>query len=152
MILGIWGDFKSAEMKELVQKQFGTLTKGTAPRPAIPAVDEEAMAASGVFLIEKTDVEQSFIRLGHSGGKQSDPDYYALVIMDDILGGGFSSRLFCSVRSDKGLAYSVGSSGCWHGRARHLPGFREHPARHYGSIHQRRQRGDRAHLPRGGDS
>jgi|LSQX01.3.fsa_nt_gb zinc protease len=120
MILGIWGDFKSAEMKELVQKQFGTLTKGTAPRPAIPAVDEEAMAASGVFLIEKTDVEQSFIRLGHSGGKQSDPDYYALVIMDDILGGGFSSRLFCSVRSDKGLAYSVGSS--W-GAGMDVPGI-----------------------------
>lgn len=109
MILGICGDFDSAAMKGELEKYFGSWAKGTAPRPTPPAQDLKAAATHGIFLVEKTDVEQSFIRMGHMGGKESDPDYYALILMNDILGGGLSSRLFCNVRSDKGLAYSVGS-------------------------------------------
>jgi predicted Zn-dependent peptidase len=53
---------------------------------------------------------QTSIRVGQLGIKQDNPDYFALSVMNDILGGGaFSSRLFQEVRTRKGLAYSVGS-------------------------------------------
>lgn len=109
MILGIVGDFDTAQMKEMLNRCFGSWEKGSAPRPVPPALDEEISKTGGIFLVEKTDVEQSFIRMGHLGGLQSDQDYYAMSLLNYILGGGFSSRLFCNVRSDKGLAYSVGS-------------------------------------------
>ena len=58
-------------------------------------------------MIRKDDVNQSNIYLGHIGGLRSDPDYFALIVMNRILGGGFTSRLFRNVRSREGLAYSV---------------------------------------------
>ena len=45
--------------------------------------------------------------MGHIGGLRSDPDYFALVLMNRILGSGFASRLFKDVGSRQGLAYSV---------------------------------------------
>jgi hypothetical protein len=60
-----------------------------------------------VNFIRKQDVNQSTILLGHIGGLLNNPDYFALEVMNSILSGGFSSRLFSRVRSDQGLAYSV---------------------------------------------
>ncbi|MHC4759427.1 MAG: M16 family metallopeptidase, partial [Planctomycetota bacterium] len=50
---------------------------------------------------------QTNIYLGHIGGLRNDPDYFALILMNRILGSGFTSRLFKNVRSRQGLAYSV---------------------------------------------
>jgi predicted Zn-dependent peptidase len=62
-------------------------------------------------MIAKEDVNQSRIRLGHAGVKRDIPDEHALLVMNDILGGGgFTSRIVRRVRSDEGLAYSAGSS------------------------------------------
>ena len=119
MILGVWGDFNIAVMKKQLADTLGQWEKGTATRPVVPDIDMKAAGTTGVYLVEKTDVEQSFIRMGHIGGLQSDPDYYALILLNDILGGGFSSRLFCHIRSDKGLAYHVGSG--W-GAGMDIPG------------------------------
>jgi zinc protease len=65
---------------------------------------------AGIYAINKDDVNQSTVYMGFIGGKRNDPDYYALTVMNVVLGGGFSSRLMNHVRSDQGLAYSVGSS------------------------------------------
>ena len=80
MILGVWGDFSAAEMKKLLAETLGQWKKGTAARPAVPGIDMKAAGTTGVYLVEKTDIEQSFIRMGHIGGLQSDPDYYALIL------------------------------------------------------------------------
>jgi predicted Zn-dependent peptidase len=62
-------------------------------------------------MIKKEDVNQSRIRVGHIGVKRGMPDEFALVVMNDILGGGgFTSRITRRVRSDEGLAYSTGSA------------------------------------------
>jgi zinc protease len=58
-------------------------------------------------MIRKEDVNQSNIYLGHIGGMRNNPDYFALILMNRILGSGFTSRLFKNVRSREGLAYSV---------------------------------------------
>jgi hypothetical protein len=63
-----------------------------------------------VYFVNKTDVNQSNILIGHLGGILRDKDYPALEVMNSILGGGFHSRLFQKVRSDLGLAYHASSS------------------------------------------
>ncbi|HET9321230.1 MAG TPA: insulinase family protein, partial [Bryobacteraceae bacterium] len=63
----------------------------------------------GVFLATKTDVTQTFFNVGHLGGELRDKDYPALEVASQILGGGFASRLFRSVRTEHGWAYNIGS-------------------------------------------
>ena len=77
--------------------------------PPFPPVT--AKPAPGVYLAPKQDVTQTSFALGHLGGVFKDPNFPALSVMSDILGGGFSGRLFKKVRTKLGLAYSV--SGGW---------------------------------------
>ena len=109
MILAVQGDFATAEMRAKIEKLFGGWNAKQEPVPAFPPVP--AKAAPGVYLATKTDVTQTNFALGHLGGELKDPNYPALSVMADILGGGFSSRLFKNVRTKLGLAYSV--SGGW---------------------------------------
>jgi zinc protease len=107
IMIGITGDFDSGEMLSLVKKYFGDWEKRDVELPAIPAV--KAKPKPGVFLIRK-DINQANIRFGHLGIDRDNPDRYAVSVMNYILGGGsFTSRMTSKVRSDKGLAYSVGS-------------------------------------------
>ena len=73
----------------------------------VPAYDLQP----GLYGVEKSDVNQGRVSIGHLGTTRDNPDRYPLIVMNDILGGGgFSSRLLTRIRSDEGLAYSVGSS------------------------------------------
>ena len=58
---------------------------------------------------DKKEVNQTSFSIGHLGGLLSDKDYPALEVLSDILGGSFDSRLFRKVRTEMGLAYSVGA-------------------------------------------
>lgn len=109
IILGVWGDFDKASMRALIEKEFGSWPKGGNPRPPVPPVEESAKTRTGIYVIDKTDVNQSTIMMGALGGKLSDPDYVASSVANRILGGGFSSRLFNRVRTKEALAYSAGS-------------------------------------------
>ena len=73
------------------------------PAPAVAAASVPAQVAS-LNYIEKKDVEQTFILAGQLGLRLDDPDYPAIWVMSDILGGGFASRIFVKVRTEKGLA------------------------------------------------
>ncbi|NIV35407.1 MAG: hypothetical protein GWN58_39920 [Anaerolineae bacterium] len=106
-ILGLWGDFETAKVKKLVESTFGSWARGEAERPPVPEVERDWDRS--VNFIQKDDVNQTNLRIGHLGGRYDGPDYYALDVMAEILGGGLSSRLFRHVRSDLGLAYSVGA-------------------------------------------
>ncbi len=105
MIIGVTGDFDSAAMEQALRKAFGSLPKGPAVTVPEVAVD---MVEPGIYLVEKNDVTQSNIRVVQPGVLRSDPDYFAIRVMNEIFGGGFSARLFSSIRSDQGLAYAVG--------------------------------------------
>ncbi|MCA1788207.1 MAG: insulinase family protein, partial [Desulfobacteraceae bacterium] len=65
---------------------------------------------TSIYVVPKSDVNQSYIMMGHLGGRRMNPDYAALQGMNKILGGGFSGRLFQTIRSRLGLAYSVSGS------------------------------------------
>jgi len=110
MILGVVGDFNTAEVRAQIERALGAWPRGGQPRPAVPVVDAAARNHGGIYEIVKTDMQQSWVLMGMLGGRRDDPDYYALQVMNEVLGGGFSSRLFSNVRSAQGLAYAVFSS------------------------------------------
>ncbi|MCC6860542.1 MAG: insulinase family protein [Bryobacterales bacterium] len=105
IMLAVYGDFSTAEMKARIEKLFGGWSyqqPAVPPFPKVPGKPEP-----GVFLGEKPDVTQTFFEVGHLGGTFRDKDYPALEVMGDILGGGFRSRLFQRVRTQMGIAYSI---------------------------------------------
>ncbi len=110
LIFGAEGDFNSAEMRAKIEKVLGGWARGGAPKPEIPEVDPAARTRAGFYTINKDDMEQSWVVMGKLGGRRDDADFCALAVMNQILGGGFASRLFSNVRSAQGLAYSVFSN------------------------------------------
>ncbi|HSF13990.1 MAG TPA: pitrilysin family protein [Vicinamibacteria bacterium] len=106
--LGLWGDFETSDVQALVERHFGSWERGPSPEAALPEAPRPTQGR--VYYISKEDVNQTNLRIGHLGGRYDDPDYFALTVMSEILGGGFSSRLFQSVRRQSGLAYRVGAS------------------------------------------
>lgn len=115
-ILVVVGDLAVEQAKSLITKRFGAWKRGDSnPRTAgVPHALEKPV----VRLIEK-DLTQATVLVGHLGISRMNPDYYAVTLMNYILGaGGFSSRLMESIRDSQGLAYSVGS----HFEANLMPG------------------------------
>ena len=107
MILAVSGDFDSAAMEVKLRRAFGALAKGkTIPKPKM----EFPGPKPGVYAVDKTDVNQSNVIILGLGTERSNPDYYALSVMNEIFAGGFGSRLFQNVRTKLGLAYSVSGS------------------------------------------
>jgi zinc protease len=105
VILGVVGDFDSKAMEAALRKALGAWPRG----PAAPSVDPAVRDAKpGVYFVEKDDVTQAQIRMVHAGIRRDNPDYFAVEVMNEVFGGGFAARLFSSIRSKKGLAYSVG--------------------------------------------
>jgi zinc protease len=105
IILGIVGDFDSAAMEAKLRQTYGAWPKGPALKEA---KIEPAPAKPGYYLVQKEDVNQSSIDMVAVGIKRDNPDYYAVRVFNEAFGGGFSSRLFRTIRTEKGLAYSVG--------------------------------------------
>lgn len=71
----------------------------------------ERLCSPGTYLLDRSDLTQSEIRIGHLGLPRSHPDYYPLRLVNYILGeGGFSSRLMTRIRSDLGCTYGIRSS------------------------------------------
>jgi zinc protease len=105
IILGVVGDFDSAAMEAKLRQAFGAWSKG----PASKKEDIQFQPAKpGYYAISKEDVNQSSIRMVAPGIRRDNPDYYAVQVFNEAFGGGFSSRLFQKLRTQKGLAYGVG--------------------------------------------
>jgi zinc protease len=105
MIIGVSGDFNAAAMEKKLKDAFASLPKGPAvPEPKI----EPHPAQPGYYLVSKEDVNQSNVRMVAPGTDRHNPDYFAIEVFNEVMGGGFSSRLVQDIRTAKGLAYSVG--------------------------------------------
>jgi predicted Zn-dependent peptidase len=107
-MMAVWGDFETKQMAAKIQEVFKDWPRAEVDVPSVPKVEYDFR--STVNAVVKEDMNQGVIRLGHIGTVVSDPDYFALMVMNEILGGGFTSRLFKNVRSRQGLAYSVGGA------------------------------------------
>lgn len=103
-IMSVVGDVSEQEIGAALEQMFKNWAKGEASKaPAPPAQNDRAR-----WLRLNKDLTQANIILGHGGVPRGHPDYYALQVMNYILGGGgFSSRAMDSIRNERGLAYSV---------------------------------------------
>jgi len=107
-LLAVSGDFEPKAMKKALDRAFaGWPTVAETPGPPAAPTHEPV---SGWFAVDK-DVNQARVSFGIRAIDRYDPDWYAALVLNDILGGGgFSSRLVNRIRSDEGLAYSVRSA------------------------------------------
>jgi len=104
-IMTVWGDFKIKEMVARVEETLGKWERFKVEVPPMPQVDYEYKYT--VNFIDKPDVNQSNILIGHIGGLMKNPDYPALSVMNSILS---YERMFKKIRTEEGLAYSVWGS------------------------------------------
>lgn len=103
-ILGITGDFASADMRSLVEKYFGGWTATAADTPAaLP--DLPPAQASKITLVDRPASVQTYIIAGNRGIRRADPEYFALAVMNQVLGGGPQARLFLDLREVHGYTY-----------------------------------------------
>ena len=103
-ILAVVGDVSHEEIIGLLGKFLRSWARRDSPPEPPPA---PAPGAAG-FIRANKDLTQANILIGHDGVPRGHPDYYAIQVMNYILGGGgFSSRLMDSIRNERGLAYSV---------------------------------------------
>ena len=105
LIVGISGDFDPVAMEAKVRAAFESLPQAQA---LPPRNDDFPGPKPGVYFIDKEDVNQSNVEIVGLGTDRHNPDVPTISVMNEILGGGFGSRLFQKVRTELGLAYAVG--------------------------------------------
>jgi predicted Zn-dependent peptidase len=101
LIVSAVGNFEHERVQDLVAAKFGDLTSQGDPG------DEQAPVVNPTILIRNKDLEQSHLCLGASSYPQNHDDRYASYVLNTLLGGSMSSRLFQNVREKRGLAYAV---------------------------------------------
>jgi len=107
IIISATGDFDKNALKTKINKAI----RGWKNRKVtFPRISKKFPPVQlGVYFIQKK-INQGYISMGHLGFEDTNPDYYAVLVMNFILGrGSFTSRIVTKVRSDEGLAYNTGS-------------------------------------------
>jgi len=107
IIIAAAGDF---DKKTLIDKINQAVSNWKNRKASFPLISKKFPEVEpGVYFIQKK-INQGYISLGHLGIERTNPDYFAVQVMNFILGGGsFTSRIMSKVRSDEGLAYNTGS-------------------------------------------
>jgi len=104
--LVVSGQVTMADLKPLVEKAFGDWQRGT---PASPALGEPATTKSRLVIVDKPGAPQTQLRVASIGVPRSTPDYEALRVMNETLGGLFSSRINLNLREEHGYTYGADS-------------------------------------------
>jgi zinc protease len=107
-IITVVGDVKSPKVKAAIEKAFAGWKKaGGKPSFDYPRLPERRPAA--IYLVDKPGAAQSVVNIGLPGPPRNTPDYFALQVLNTILGGQFQSRLNANIREQKGYSYGVSS-------------------------------------------
>lgn len=107
-MLAIVGDVKLKEIMRKLEAAFGGWARGDVPATTIPTVG--APGAMAIQLINRPGSVQTVLQLGSLGIERTNPDYFAVAVMNEILGGGPQARLFMNLREDKGYTYGAYSN------------------------------------------
>lgn len=100
-----YGDFTLKELVQKLERAFGDWPKGDARTISLPALTPPAKPR--VLLVDRPGSVQTSLWLGGLGIERRNDDYFAVLVMNHILGGGPASRLFINLREDKGYTYGV---------------------------------------------
>jgi zinc protease len=108
-LLAVAGDVDPARLRGELEKAFGPWQR--ADVPSRPVFKMAALKETRVLVVDKPDLTQTTILLGHRGLRHADPMWFAATLMNYVLGGSdFSSRLMTDVRAKRGLTYGISSS------------------------------------------
>jgi zinc protease len=103
------GDLTASEILRKVEAGFGDWPAGSVPEPG-PAPPAPAPPERRIVLVDRPDLGQAQILVGHEGISRTDPERLPASLLNTVLGGdAFSSRLMTRVRAEEGLTYSVSS-------------------------------------------
>jgi len=101
LIVSAVGNLEHARVRELVEQKFGSLASTG------ESIDENAPTVVPKVLVRNKEIEQSHLCIGVSSYPQNHDDRYSSYVLNTLLGGSMSSRLFQNVREKRGLAYAV---------------------------------------------
>jgi zinc protease len=104
-MLVVAGDVRRDEVEALVRRHFGDWRRGTVPAVQLPAVPQRE--PTRIYLVHRPGSVQSNIWVGHPGVRPDEPDFFALQVLNQILGGGTDARLFQILREQKGWTYGA---------------------------------------------
>jgi zinc protease len=96
-------------VKATIDRAFAAWPAG-GPKPTFTYPAPATRRMTTIYLVDKPGAAQSTFAIGNPGPPRSTPDYYALEVMNAMLGGLFQSRLNANIREEKGFSYGVGSS------------------------------------------
>ena len=108
-LVTVVGDVDASAAKASIEKALAAWPRG-GEKPAFQYPPLPASRTSTIYLADKPGAAQSTFAIGIPGPPRSTSDYYALQVMNTILGGMFQSRLNANIREDKGYSYGVNSS------------------------------------------
>ncbi|MCX6630524.1 MAG: pitrilysin family protein [Candidatus Solibacter sp.] len=108
VMLGVWGDFNTAEMKASLEKLFADWTVQQPPVAEFAKVQDAP--SPGVFIAEEKDTPQTYFAIGHLGGRRNEKDTAALEILTGILGGGARSRIADRLRTKLGVSNDINAT------------------------------------------
>jgi predicted Zn-dependent peptidase len=109
MVIAAAGDLDHDTLKTAIETRFVGRQGGASPARSAPS------GATVPLVVESRDTEQAQLVVGVRGPDRHSPERYCLAVLNHILGGGLSSRLFQEIRETRGLAYSIGSDrGAYH--------------------------------------
>jgi zinc protease len=104
-ILGVTGDFTASEMRATIEKYFGAwMGAAEAPEKFAAAVTPES---TKITLVDRPASVQTYIIVGDRAIRRTDPEYYGLDVMNQVLGGGPQARLFLDLREEHSLTYGA---------------------------------------------
>lgn len=106
-ILAITGDVNLKEILPKIERAFGSWEK--AEIPATKINDLPVRQKGKMMLVDRPNSVQTTLYLGTLGIEQTSPDYFPLLVVNEIFGAGPASRLFASIREEKGYTYSIQS-------------------------------------------
>jgi zinc protease len=107
-IITVVGDVTSLKVKSSIEKGLAAWAKaGAAPSFDYPKLPE--LQPAKIYLVDKPGAAQSVVNIGLPGPPRNTPDYFALQVLNTILGGQFQSRLNANIREQKGYSYGVNS-------------------------------------------
>lgn len=107
-VIAIAGDISMADAMKKIQARLAGWKKMGTPSPTV--TDPGAISKAGIFLVERPNSVQTNLLVGVQAIRRIDPDYFGLAVMNKVIGGGPTGRLFRNLREAKGYTYGAGSS------------------------------------------
>src|ERR1043165_6294753 len=108
-IITVVGDVNPGKVKASVEKALAAWAKG-GDKPSFDYPKLPELQPAKIYLVDKPGAAQSVVNIGLPGPPRNTPDYFALQVLNTILGGQFQSRLNANIREQKGYSYGVNSA------------------------------------------